>query len=203
MDLRLAGLQERIGAIAVMMRGRMVHHLDGHTELLRYGRDDSEVIWSVSRGTLNMALLDEAEAAGARIHFSRQLERVDWDTTTLHFDDGRQHRAQRLIGADGAGSALRAAMNAHESLGERFEPLQHGYKELEIPPVQRHVRDGTQRAAHLAARQLHVHRAAEFRRQFHRHAVPAQRRQSELRDHRHRRRRSRRSSRATSPTRCR
>ena len=133
--LRLAGLQERIGKIAVMMRGRMVHHLDGHTELLRYGRDDSEVIWSVSRGTLNMALLDEAEAAGARIHFSRQLDRVDWDTTTLHFADGSTHRAHRLVGADGAGSALRAAMNERDSLGERFEPLQHGYKELEIPPV--------------------------------------------------------------------
>jgi kynurenine 3-monooxygenase len=39
-----------------------------------------------------------------------------------------------LIGADGAGSALRAAMAAHSGLGERFEPLQHGYKELEIPP---------------------------------------------------------------------
>ncbi|HEX4481527.1 MAG TPA: NAD(P)/FAD-dependent oxidoreductase [Rudaea sp.] len=133
--LRKAGLQERIGAIAVMMRGRMVHRLDGQTELLRYGRDDSEVIWSVNRGSLNMALLDEAEAAGARIHFSRQLDRVDWDTTTLHFTDGTAHRARMLIGADGAGSALRLAMNEHEALGERFEPLQHGYKELEIPPV--------------------------------------------------------------------
>jgi kynurenine 3-monooxygenase len=109
--------------------------LDGHTELLRYGRDDSEVIWSVNRGTLNMALLDEAEAAGARIHFSRQLDRVDWNTTTLHFADGSHHRAHRLIGADGAGSALRMAMNDRESLGERFAPLQHGYKELEIPQV--------------------------------------------------------------------
>ena len=59
--------------IAVMMRGRMVHHLDGHTELLRYGRDDSEVIWSVNRGSLNMTLLDAAEAAGARIHFDQRL----------------------------------------------------------------------------------------------------------------------------------
>jgi kynurenine 3-monooxygenase len=133
--LRQAGLQERIGAIAVMMRGRMVHHLDGHTELLRYGRDDSEVIWSVNRGSLNMALLDEAEAAGARIHFARQLARVDWETMTLHFADGAPHRTSMLIGADGAGSALRAAMDEHRSLGERFEPLQHGYKELEIPPV--------------------------------------------------------------------
>src|SRR6185437_9785640 len=41
----------------------------------------------------------------------------------------------RVIGADGAGSALRAAMNNREPLGERFEPLAHGYKELEIPPV--------------------------------------------------------------------
>ena len=38
--LRVAGLRDRIGKLAVMMRGRMVHRADGHTELLRYGRDD-------------------------------------------------------------------------------------------------------------------------------------------------------------------
>jgi len=75
--LRVAGLQQRMQPIAVMMRGRMVHHLDGHTELLRYGRDDSEVIWSVNRGALNMMLLDAAEAAGAQIHFERRLAGVD------------------------------------------------------------------------------------------------------------------------------
>src|SRR5262249_55188441 len=46
----------------------------------------------------------------------------------------REVDAPLLIGADGAGSALRAAMNADGWLGERFEPLGHGYKELEIPP---------------------------------------------------------------------
>ena len=135
--LRVAGLQERIGAIAVMMRGRMVHHLDGHTELLRYGRDDSEVIWSVSRGTLNMALLDAAEAAGARLHFARPLHSVHWQTSTLHFgiENARiAHVANTVVGADGAGSALREAMNSQIDLGERFAPLDHGYKELEIPP---------------------------------------------------------------------
>jgi kynurenine 3-monooxygenase len=40
-----------------------------------------------------------------------------------------------LIGADGAGSALRAAMHAYRPLGERVEPLGHAYKELEIPPA--------------------------------------------------------------------
>jgi kynurenine 3-monooxygenase len=135
--LRLAGLQERIGAIAVMMRGRMVHHLDGHTEMLRYGRDDSEVIWSVSRGRLNMALIDAAEAAGARLHFNHPLHAVDWRTSTLQFADENMqmtHVATTIIGADGAGSALRDAMKSQIDLGARFAPLDHGYKELEIPP---------------------------------------------------------------------
>jgi kynurenine 3-monooxygenase len=135
--LRVAGLQKKIEPIAVMMRGRMVHHLDGHTELLRYGRDDSEVIWSVNRGTLNTTLLDAAEAAGARIHFDQRLARVDWQTSTLHLTDEsgtmRGHVASRIIGADGAGSALRAEIAKAIHLGERFEPLDHAYKELEIP----------------------------------------------------------------------
>ena len=137
--LRVAGLQKRIEPIAVMMRGRMVHARDGKTELLRYGRDDTEVIWSVNRGSLNMALLDAAEAAGARIHFDQRLASVDWNKSTLQLCDEagttREHVAPLVIGADGAGSALRAAMANAIDLGERFEPLDHGYKELEIPAL--------------------------------------------------------------------
>ena len=65
--LRVAGLSDRIGRIAVMMRGRLVHDAAGNTNLQRYGRDDSEVIWSVSRGQLNCTLLtaaDEVRAEG-------------------------------------------------------------------------------------------------------------------------------------------
>lgn len=137
--LRLAGLTDEVMRLAVMMRGRMVHHRDGHTELLRYGRDDSEVIWSISRGRLNVALIEAAAAAGARFHFSRRLASADFgETVTLHFhddDDGSRHThtTRFAIGADGAGSALRAAMNATRPLGERIEALGHGYKELEIP----------------------------------------------------------------------
>jgi kynurenine 3-monooxygenase len=137
--LRVAGLQQRMQPIAVMMRGRMVHHLDGHTELLRYGRDDSEVIWSVNRGSLNMTLLDAAEAAGARIQFDQRLAAVAWNKSTLQFCDeagvAREHTASLVVGADGAGSALRAAMAQRIDLGELFEPLDHGYKELEIPAL--------------------------------------------------------------------
>ena len=137
--LRLAGLTDEVMRLAVMMRGRMVHHRDGHTELLRYGRDDSEVIWSISRGRLNIALIDAAEKAGARFHFSHRLEAATFGTgVDLRFrNDGdgsvREHHAAFAIGADGAGSALRAALNAVAPLGERIEELGHGYKELEIP----------------------------------------------------------------------
>ncbi len=138
--LRQAGLERDVMAQAVMMRGRMVHFADGRTELQRYGRDDNEVIWSVHRGRLNLMLLDAAQAAGATMRFNQRLERVDFESR--HFvvvDDvertRHEHEFTTLIGADGAGSALRLAMHAHSPLGERFEPLGHGYKELEIPPA--------------------------------------------------------------------
>jgi len=138
--LRLAGLAETLQPLAVMMRGRMVHAPDGSTNLQRYGRDDSEVIWSINRGRLNMTLLDAAESAGARIHFDQRLADVDWNSSTLHLADEsgatRMHESTTIIGADGAGSALRAAMAQTLDLGERFEPLDHSYKELEIPPVE-------------------------------------------------------------------
>lgn len=137
--LRLAGLQDRMQPITVMMRGRMIHDIDGQTSLQRYGRDDSEVIWSVNRGSLNTTMLDAAEAAGAVIHFDQRLESVDWETSTLHLRSEnkirRSHQADIILGTDGAGSSLRAAMAQVIDLGERFEPLGHSYKELEVPAL--------------------------------------------------------------------
>lgn len=135
--LREAGLADAVLAQAVMMRGRMVHPLDGTTNLQRYGLDDSEVIRSVSRGGLNILLLEAAEHAGAALHFDASLGDVDFaaSTITLAGNDGasRTHPCGLLLGCDGAGSALRTAMAKAIDLGARIEPLGHGYKELEIP----------------------------------------------------------------------
>jgi kynurenine 3-monooxygenase len=137
--LRQAELADDVLAHAVMMRGRMVHPLGGEAGLQRYGVDDGEVIWSVSRGALNVLLLDAAEAAGVRLHFGQSLVGADFDARRIRLADAhgaeREHDAGVLVGADGAGSALRAAMDAHAPLGLRVEPLGHGYKELEIPPA--------------------------------------------------------------------
>ncbi len=126
-------------ARAVMMRGRMVHPPEAPPQLQRYGRDDSEVIWSIHRADLNVALLELAEQAGATIHFHRRLHTVDFEASYARFIDDRDDQPHdihfdSLVGTDGAGSALRAAMQRKSALGERIEFLDHSYKELEIPP---------------------------------------------------------------------
>ena len=137
--LRSADAADAVLGKAVMMRGRMVHFLDGSQQLQRYGRDDSEVIWSVSRGELNIVLIGADEAAGARLHFDRRLDDVDFQARSARFVDDRDggtclHAFDTLLGADGAGSALRQQMSRHADLGQRLESLGHSYKELEIPP---------------------------------------------------------------------
>ncbi len=135
--LRTAGVDAEVLRQAVMMRGRMVHFADGRVQLQRYGKDDSEVIWSISRSDLNITLLNAAEAAGVRLHFDRRLDRVDFDARIAHFDGGVEviaHPFHALIGSDGAGSNVRAAMMKVSALGERIEVMPHSYKELEIPP---------------------------------------------------------------------
>lgn len=136
--LRQAGADGDVLKQAVMMRGRFVHPLDGEAGLQRYGRDDSEVIWSINRGELNIVLLTIAESHGARLHFDHALEHVDFGgriATFRHHADRVARPFRALVGADGAGSTLRAEMAKVLPLGERTDWLDHGYKELEIPPA--------------------------------------------------------------------
>lgn len=136
--LKQAGLDHRVLEQAVMMRGRFVHPLDGEAHLQRYGRDDNEVIWSISRGELNITLLNAAERAGVRLRFEQPLKSVDFESKRARFGSvgGDQEVGFRaLVGADGAGSALRAQMHAALPFVETTDWLDHGYKELEIPPT--------------------------------------------------------------------
>ncbi|TAL72485.1 MAG: FAD-dependent monooxygenase [Rhodanobacter sp.] len=162
--LRTTDLAETVLGRAVMMRGRMVHDGAQHCVLQRYGVDDGEVIWSASRNALNRLLLDAAEAVGVRLHFDAELVGADLERGRIRLADAhgttREHDAGLLIGADGAGSALRAAMALHTPLGERVEPLGHGYKELEIPPIATWPRGAQPAAAHgnfaLEPNALHI-----------------------------------------------
>ena len=134
------------------------------------------MIWSINRGELNIVLLQIAESHGARLHFDHRLERVDFVDHVAHFrrhDDDVAHRFESLVGADGAGSTLRAEMAARVlPLGERTEWLDHGY-ELEIPPDAHGGFRIEPNALHIWPRGHYMHRPAERRAHLHGHPVPA------------------------------
>jgi kynurenine 3-monooxygenase len=137
--LRRADAIAQVLDYALPMRGRMLHDRSGQTQFQTYGLEADEVIWSVHRGRLNQTLIDVAANAGASLNFHARLDRVDFDARRAHFVDERDRSEldvdfSVLIGADGAGSAVRAAMEAEQPLGQRTDFLDHGYKELTIPP---------------------------------------------------------------------
>ncbi|MBP6534216.1 MAG: FAD-dependent monooxygenase [Arenimonas sp.] len=135
--LQQAGLDDEVMPQVVMMRGRMVHDLEGNTNFLRYGKDDSEVIWSVHRGRLNLAMIEAAEKQGVAIQFDAKIEQIDIEAKTFRYETDGEYRTEpyeRLIGGDGAGSAVRHALVQQGLVHERSESLGHHYRELEIAP---------------------------------------------------------------------
>ena len=61
--LKYAGVFEQIEPLLIPMQGRLIHDENGKTELHPYGKDDSEVIYSVSRAGLNRKLIDCSDHA--------------------------------------------------------------------------------------------------------------------------------------------
>lgn len=130
------GVIDRVDAITIPMRGRMVHAIDDPEPTLQpYGQEAHEVIHSVSRSDLNAILLDAAETTGrVTIHFDTELAAVDLDASTLRFADGSTAPFGVLFGTDGAGSRVRQAIADTGDCAHRTDWLDHDYKELTLPP---------------------------------------------------------------------
>lgn len=134
------GLRRAVLDLTVEVRGRTMHDREGRLTYHPYGKDAREVNHSVPRGGLNALLMSEAESRGAHIHFHHRLIAADPAAGVLEFQDESRRRTVRvetpgpIIGADGAGSLVRAALDRLPGHGSTFEPLGHSYKELEIPP---------------------------------------------------------------------
>ena len=61
------------------MRGRMIHHPDGSLAFQPYGKDDSEVLHSVSRSGLNRLLVEAAARfPGVRMFFDHRCTGRIW-----------------------------------------------------------------------------------------------------------------------------
>jgi kynurenine 3-monooxygenase len=133
------GLERAVLDHALPMRGRMTHALDGQLSFLRYGRDDSEAINSMSRGGLNKLLMSAAEATGrAHIHFNQRLVGHDFAHGEAILRDEvtrveRRVAAPVMFGTDGSASCLRAAIVTATQGPCREDELDFGYKELTLP----------------------------------------------------------------------
>jgi kynurenine 3-monooxygenase len=140
--LERAGLAAEVLKASVPLRGRMVHSPQGETHLQPYGIREDDVIRSVSRGGLNVLLLDAAEAQpNVRIHFGKRCTGVDLGAGAAFFADvegGETCRSEGdlLVGADGAFSAVRLQMQRIEGFNYRQDFLEHGYKELSMPAAE-------------------------------------------------------------------
>lgn len=123
----------------IPMPGRLIHGRDGATVFQPYSHDPKDAINSVSRGGLNLTLIEAAgEQPGVTMHFDHQCVDVDLETSAATFQrpDGSRvtAHADLMVGADGAFSAVRGVMQRTDRYDYAQSYLGHGYKELHIPP---------------------------------------------------------------------
>ena len=137
--LRAVGLEEEVLAGAIPMRARMIHSLSGKLASQPYGKQD-QCIYSVDRRALNELLMTKAEQqSNVSLHFEHKLMRADlFDKTVCFRSDADQTdkevKTDFIFGCDGAHSTVRRQMMRWGRLNYSQEYIEHGYKELTLPP---------------------------------------------------------------------
>ncbi|MDN5201522.1 NAD(P)/FAD-dependent oxidoreductase [Fulvivirgaceae bacterium BMA10] len=137
--IKEVGAYNDIANISIPMKGRLMHDEDGKLTFQSYGKED-QAIYSVSRGRLNEVLIDIAEKEGVEIIFNANCTDINLKTAEFSAGIGNDSneeiiRSDFLIGADGAFSAIRDAMQRSDRFNYQQFYLEHGYKELTIPPT--------------------------------------------------------------------
>jgi kynurenine 3-monooxygenase len=135
--LELVGLKEQVLAMSVPMRGRMIHDEQGRTAFQPYGTAAAHANHSVSRGDLNVILLDAAaKEPNVRFEFERKCVDVDTGAPSATFESGgatEMVRGDVVLGADGAFSVVRRRLMRLDRFDFSQDYLSHGYKELTVP----------------------------------------------------------------------
>jgi kynurenine 3-monooxygenase len=136
--LTQADLWKEMQTIAIPMKGRMMHSVASELTFQRYGKDDAEVIYSISRSELNIALMNAAEVQGVRIFFQQRCSGINLKEGSLQLRDevtgeSRTLDSKVVIGCDGSASAIRSEMLRQSRFNFSQQYLNYGYKELTIP----------------------------------------------------------------------
>ena len=123
-----AGVYGVVRKIALPVKGRMMHDHSGNQYFQQYGNDE-QFIYSVSRGGLNMLLVEEAEkhplvdvkfdhpCSGYSIEYDGQVN--------VEFKDGSSIVHDRLFGTDGVYSAVRSTMIKNDRFNYTQQYIPH------------------------------------------------------------------------------
>lgn len=131
--LEEVGLADELKTVAIPMHGRMMHDRQGKLSSFAYGKE-GQFINSVSRSGLNIVLMNEAERLGVQFRFDQRIQKVDFEKTQLFVEGKSGEPFDLIIGADGAFSAVRGSFQFTDRFDYEQNYIDHGYKELHIPP---------------------------------------------------------------------
>lgn len=136
--VEIAGIREKIENVALPMPGRMMHGTDGSLTFQPYG-EEGQAIYSVSRGGLNIELVNIADSLeNVRFHFNQACLGVDIEANTLRFEDTRTGveygiESDLIFATDGAFSPVRQSLQKLPRFNYSQQYIDYGYKELCIP----------------------------------------------------------------------
>jgi len=137
--LSKVGLVNDILNISIPMKGRMMHSVAGDLAYQAYGRED-QMIYSVSRGQLNIKLLQLADQyPNIHMYFDHKCTNANLETNETTFVNAAgeivKDKADVILSTDGAFSAVRDAMIRYPRYNFSQTYENYGYKELEIVPA--------------------------------------------------------------------
>ena len=142
--LKELGLENIVLKNALPMYARKIHSLTGKQSTMAYGTEN-QCIYSVDRQKLNKLLLDYADRnPRIRIYFQHQLVRANLGDKKLTFhqlgpkkQDTVELTVEKnfIFGCDGAFSSIRRQMMRWGKMDYSQEYIEHGYKELTMPPA--------------------------------------------------------------------
>ena len=133
--LQEAGIFGSLESGLIAMNGRKMHDIEGNLTFQPYGKE-GQFINSISREILKTTLINKAEERGVRFHFDYECQEIDTvknEVLFKHADKGAIN-FDVLFGTDGAFSAVRKSFGSSETFTESIDFIDHGYKELRMPP---------------------------------------------------------------------
>eukprot|EP01113_Clastostelium_recurvatum_P024398 TRINITY_DN2914_c0_g1_i1.p1 TRINITY_DN2914_c0_g1~~TRINITY_DN2914_c0_g1_i1.p1 ORF type:complete len:492 (-),score=88.83 TRINITY_DN2914_c0_g1_i1:29-1420(-) len=138
--LKDIGIEQEIRQLAIPLAGRMMHSPEGELSYHQYSHDPTkDTLFSISRSLLNKRLVElAAKDPRVSFHFDHRCTSMDLRSKSISFvnQEGKSVTAQgqTVLATDGAYSAVRQSMVKTDRYDYSQSYIEHGYKELHIPP---------------------------------------------------------------------